>query len=158
MVIQVEQLVAAFVKMRDAKAALDEGVKKEKKKLVDGMDMITSHLQKQLDNLGVKSIKTDAGTVFKTKKEYVGVEDFELFLDFLLQSVVKAAEEVRGFEPSTTPLLVARELEYIKENANLQFLNKVINKSAVLQWMEDHENDLPPGAKYTTESVVQVRR
>lgn len=43
-------------------------------------------------------------------------------------------------------------------DGNPQLLNKAVNKTAVKEYMDAHDGELPPGVKWDEEQVVQIRK
>lgn len=143
-----DKLIGIYVKMRDVVAAKEKVFKAEKKSIGEKMEVIAKELRKRLKADEVKSIKSDSGTVFETKKEFVGIEDFDDFLRFLIGTILDCVvDEVEQ-----------RDIDSALQHAELQFLNKAVNKTATLEWMEENEGKLPPGIKYSSEFVIQVRK
>lgn len=43
-------------------------------------------------------------------------------------------------------------------DGNPQLLNKAVNKTAVKEYMDEHDGELPPGVNWGEERVVQIRK
>lgn len=150
--VKAEKLVKVYTKIRDTVSAKEKAFKDEKKKLQDQMSVVETALAKRLNEVGADSIKTDAGVAFKTTKQYVNIADFDEFLKFMIRSVLTASGfmvNIENWDPHVNRIL---------KHADWQFLNKTVNKSAVLEFMEENDNALPSGVKYESENVVQVRK
>lgn len=143
-----DKLISTYLKMRNVIAAKEKAFKAEKKSIEGSMELIGAELRKRLKPEGEKAIKTDSGTAFEVKKEFVGVEDFDDFLKFLIGSILRCA----------TNDYMDEDINAALQNAELQYLNKVVNKTAVLDHMKETKGELPPGIKYSSEIQIQVRK
>lgn len=148
-----DKLISIYVAMRDAISIKEKAFKKEKGDIKEKMGVIEKELFKRLEADGLDSLKSDSGTAFKSTKQFVGVENFDEFMKFLIKSVIDTA--VSGPNPLGGTQAV---IDHVLQNASLQFLNKVVNKAAVLEYMEENNDKLPPGIKYSSEIVIQVRK
>ena len=144
-----EKLIEAYVGMRDKVAAIAAATKKEQAGLKVNMGMIEGEIKKRLIDRGQTSFKTNAGTAFKTSKDFVGIEDHTLFLRFVVREIFAVAKLE---EPEQ------RVMDDILSNGPWQFFAKSITKDAVKKYMEEHDGEITPGAKYSVESVIQVRK
>lgn len=146
-----DQLVKTYINIRDKLKEDESNFKTHKAKMQSYLDVLESRLKSVLANQKVNSVRTDHGTAYKDKKEYVSVADWEQFLGFLAESCAKA---VGAKEP--------KELKYFKErilsDAAWHFLNRAVNKSAILQYIKEAEGALPSGIKYESENVVKIRK
>ena len=152
-----DALIGVYIQMRDKKAALDTSTKEEKAEITANMDKIETELMKRLKADGVKSLKTPSGTPFTSKAEFIAIENFNEFLGFLVKSILdadSAVSHVEGYEVDED------RIKNVLDNADLQYLNKVVNKKACLDYMEDEETKgkLPPGIKYSSEIQLNVRK
>lgn len=159
MAIETDKLVKTYIQMRDKISAIEAEAKENKKDIKDKMDIIEKELFKRLKDEGLESFKTDAGTVFKTTTDYVGVDDFDELLKFIAKSVIRSAftsDENASLEAVEATLEEAANLAL--EHADFQFLNKAVNKTATKEYMEANNGALPPGIKYGSEIVIQIRK
>jgi len=147
-----------FVNGRDGKAATE----KAKESIAMNQTKIESWLLKMLNSVG-EGIKTSAGTVYKTRKESVTCQDFEMFVDQnMLKDAAVAVAEALGFEP--LPETVARITEEIHNNMHLELLTKAVRKEAILELMGEpakdgsRPNTPPAGVNYVAVQCVGVRK
>ena len=147
-----------FVNGRDGKAATE----KAKESIAMNQTKIESWLLKMLNSVG-EGIKTSAGTVYKTRKESVTCQDFEMFVDQnMLKDAAVAVAEALGFEP--LPETVARITEEIHNNMHLELLTKAVRKEAILELMGEpakdgsRPNTPPAGVNYVAIQCVGVRK
>ena len=127
-------IVKAFILIRDATTKLEADHKTAKEVLATKQDYLHSIINKKLIDDDVKTIATDFGTAFKQKKEYVKIEDWSLFSEYVTNELVAGNDDV------------------------LAFFNKKVNKTTTLAYMKAHNGALPPGVGYTSEYELEVRR
>lgn len=144
-----EKLIKIYVEMRDKIKAIGAAASKEKAAIQISMSTIEGEIKKRLNDRGQTSFKTNAGTAFKTTKDFVSVEDHTMFLRFVICEIFKAAK----LDAPSGPLM-----DHILSNGPWQFFAKSITKGAVKDYMDEHDGAVTPGAKYSTESVIQVRK
>ncbi len=106
MTTKVNQVVAAYVKLRDQKDEIKRRHKEELAPLNENMTKLERWLQKQLLDEGVESMKTDAGTAFLQTSSSVTVRDW----------------------PAT--------LAWIQDNDEWSLLEARVNKTAVKDFLE----------------------
>lgn len=106
--INVEELVGTYVALRDRIAEVKEGHKAELKPLEAGLDELGGMLLLHLQSQKVESVRTAAGTVYKTGWATAKVQDWDATLEFikagehwdlLPRSVNKSAVEELGAVP-----------------------------------------------------------
>jgi hypothetical protein len=78
------KVVAAYVKLRDMKAARAKQFKEEIAKIEEAMDKLDARLLAHLQAANAESIRTEAGTFFKTTKTSATVADWDSFLAYVL--------------------------------------------------------------------------
>jgi hypothetical protein len=123
----INDLVSQFVALRDKKSELMAGAKDLAARLDDRMGELTSKILKAMDEQGMESVRTEAGTAYKSTKRSVSVGGWDEFLPWL-----RATE-------------------------NWHMLNRAANKTAVLEYLEEHE-ELPPGINSYSELTIGVNR
>lgn len=106
MTVKVDEIVAAYIKLRDMKDATSRRHKEELAPINEKMGKLEAWLQKHLQSEGVDSMKTKAGTAFLQSNSSATVKDW----------------------PAT--------LEWVKDNDEWSFLEARVNKTAVKDYME----------------------
>lgn len=101
MELTVDQVIAAYLKYRNQKEALEAQIKDQVKELKDKMGKLEAWLKTKADAEGVTSFKTAHGTAFVTTNDYANVADWDAVL------------------------------AYIKENDAFEMLEKRVSKNAV---------------------------
>ena len=79
------KLVATYVKIRDARPELKAKYEDDDAKLKAQLDKIERVLLKMMDDLGITSLKTEAGTATKTQRTRYWAADWDAFKDFMRQ-------------------------------------------------------------------------
>lgn len=80
---QIDKVVAAYIKLRDDKKAIQAKHKDELAGINGKMQTMEGWLMRELNNLGVESAKTEEGTAYKSKRTSVKVQDFGAFIEFV---------------------------------------------------------------------------
>jgi hypothetical protein len=86
MSVTVDEVVAAYIKLRLKKEQMEAEVKAETKKIVEKMDKFEAWLKEQADAQGVTSFKTKHGTAFLKTTDYANVENWDAALAFVLEN------------------------------------------------------------------------
>jgi hypothetical protein len=76
----IEQRVAQYLKLRDAIKAQDDAHKEKMAPYRETLEKLNNLLLDHLNKVGVESARTDAGTVYKTVKKSVSLEDADQFM------------------------------------------------------------------------------
>lgn len=86
MSVNVGQVVAAYLKLRNHKAAIEAETKDKVKEIKAKMEKLEAWIKTEADAQGVKSFKTDHGTAFLTTVDYANVADWDAMLDFIREN------------------------------------------------------------------------
>lgn len=124
----VEAVVERYVALRDRKAELVKAHKAELEVIEQAMEKIENALLNLLNEQGVESMRTGAGTAYVTRRTSVSIADWDSFRRFL------------SAQPD--PFV---------------YLDRKANKTAVEEFRKEHE-DLPPGLNWSEMRAVNVRR
>jgi hypothetical protein len=123
-----EKLVKAYIKMRDARAALAKKYEDDDKAIKDQMEIIERMLMDVCKKAGADSIRTTAGTVIRSVKTSYWTSDWESMHNF------------------------------IKENQALDLLERRIAQRAMKDWLEANPDKMPKGLNTESKYTVTVRR
>lgn len=127
MSVDIEAVVRKYVECRDACERIDKETKGRKAPLEAAMKTLETVFMKLCNDQGVTQFKTDAGTAF-------------------IQTVTRCASP--DFEAT---------LKHIVDTGEFNLLNRSVNKTAVAEYIEKHEQP-PPGVSWTVSREIQVRR
>lgn len=149
-------MVEQYVFLRDVKTRLESEHRKALDEIDEAMRDIESALFFELDSHAQESVRTAAGTVYKTKKQYVSISDKVRYLSFVLE---KVGQEYCGSNSNeTTRGLLADFILYTSSRSSLtNWLVFGANKKAIVEFLEA-QNELPPGLNFTVRNTVGVRR
>lgn len=82
-VVRPAQLIEAYIQLRDKKREVEARHKAELKPYNDMLEKLEAHLMEELDRLGISSMKSQAGTVFKVVRTSATVGDWGQALDYI---------------------------------------------------------------------------
>lgn len=82
----VDQVVAAYMKLRQQKEALEASIKEEVGILKEKMNKMEAWIKEQADLQGVTSFKTKHGTAFLSTTDYANVADWDAVLTFIQEA------------------------------------------------------------------------
>lgn len=124
---KVEELVDEYVRLRDQKSAVAAKAKELIDKLETKMDTLEADILQKFDELGVESARTKAGTAFKKVSRSTSVAQWDDFLP------------------------------WVQTTGNWHMLTRAANKTAVLEYADEHE-DLPPGINLYSKIELGINR
>lgn len=79
----VDQVIAAYLKLRNKKDAIEAEAKERVKELKDKLSKFEAWLKVRADEQGVTSFKTPHGTAFITTTDFANVADWDATLEFI---------------------------------------------------------------------------
>ena len=123
----IETLVQAYVTLRDEKAALKAQQAEALKPYDEALAKLEARALSVLNDMGVDSMKTAAGTVYSSVATSATVQDKSAFMD------------------------------YVTNNKAFELLDIRANKTAVQDFLSEHQ-DTPPGVVVRREMKVGFRR
>lgn len=126
--ISIDKLTRTYIKMRDKKAELAKELDDKISKLEGQMKTVKTAILDQMKEMGVESLGTDSGTVYRTVKTFYTTTDWESMHKFILEHGV--------------PELLEKRLQQTNTKA----------------FLEENPDLLPPGLNATTEYSVNIRR
>lgn len=127
MAVTFDRVIKEYVKLRDEKAAIEAEMKERVSDVKNKLGKLEAYLLQKLSADGSNSVKTDHGTAFITTTSYASVANWSAVLQF------------------------------VKDQDAYHMLEKRVSKSAVVDYMEQH-NEVPPGVEYGTRLSVNVRK
>lgn len=107
------EIVEKYVALRDRKAEMEKAHKAKKAQIDAALVKIENFLLKRMDAAGEESIRTTAGTAFKSTKVFTGVADWDSVLEF------------------------------VRENDRFDMLTKAVSKDAVVAYREANDDIPP---------------
>jgi len=79
----INQMVAAYIQLRDQKKQIQDRHKEELETTIAKMAIVEAGLLDMLNTTGVESARTDAGTAYKNTRVKARVENREAFFGFV---------------------------------------------------------------------------
>jgi hypothetical protein len=83
MTVNVDQVVAAYMKLRDQKAVIKKEADEKIDEIETKLDKLEKWIKVKADADGVTSFKTPHGTAFLTTTDFANVEDWDATLNFI---------------------------------------------------------------------------
>ena len=126
--VNVEQLVKAYIKMRDARQQLLREFDETDAKIKQQQDVVQQALLELCKETGTDGLKTSAGTVTRTVKTRYWTSDWNSMKNF------------------------------IKENDAFELLEQRVHQTNMKSFLEDNPNLMPPGMNIDSRYAITVRR
>lgn len=121
------KLASAYIKIRDAKSALNKDHKVKEDKLKSQLKMLENQMLKFMNENNTDSLKTEAGTMYRQ------------------MDVMPSGANWAEF------------YAWVRENDAFDALQRRVNKGFITTYMEENEGKLPPGISVHREYVCRVR-
>jgi hypothetical protein len=126
--VPLEKLTRIYIKMRDKKAELEAELENQVGKLENDMGTVKAAILNHMKSLGVESLRTDAGTVYRTVRTKYTTSDWESMGKFILEHGVP------------------------------ELLEKRIQQTNMRVFLEENPDLLPPGLNSNMEYSVTIKR
>lgn len=154
----VEQVVGYYLQYREAKAQMADRHKAEMEPINNTMAQLEGWLQAKMQQDGVDSYKTSAGTPYRAVSTSVKMEDGDAFKDFVFDP---AADMIwRSMVNAGYPLPPEAKdhiLTIIRNNAHWDMIDVRAGKKGIEEYVENQRGELPPGISISTFEKVNVR-
>lgn len=125
---KLSEAVTLYIQLRDKKAQMKSDFEASVAPITEKMDKLEAKLLDVFNKTGMDSVKTEHGTAYTAVRTTASVADREAFMEF-----VKANEEWSLIEVRAA-------------------------KTAIEQFRDNNDNELPPGINIRSERVVNIRR
>jgi hypothetical protein len=86
MTINIDDVIATYVKLREQKAVIEAEAKQKVAAFVAKMDKLEAWIKEQADAQGVTSFKTKHGTAFLTTTDYANIADWDAVLNYIREN------------------------------------------------------------------------
>jgi len=126
--VQADKLASAYIKMRDKRKELLAQYEEQDKKIEAQMILVEEELLKLCKDIGADSIKTQAGTVFRSVRTRYETTDWENMYNF------------------------------IQEHNIPQVLERRISTTNMKQFLDENPTLMPVGMNVNNRYTVTVRR
>jgi hypothetical protein len=127
--IDVSRLTAVYVAIRDRRSEIKRIYEAEDEQLKAQLETIEGAMLKHLNDHGMESVRTDAGTFYKQEEIKPNIVDDKAFF------------------------------QWIKDNNAFDAMQRRVSVTFVKEFMDSHEGKLPPpGIQVSREYVCRVRK
>ncbi len=125
---KLSEAVSLYIQLRDKKAEMKADFDASIAPLNDKMDKLEAKLLDVFNKTGMDSVKTENGTAYTAVRTTASVADREAFMEF------------------------------VKANEEWSLLEVRASKTAIEQFRDSNNDELPPGVNIRSERVVNIRR
>lgn len=126
---KLDALVEKYIFLRDKKAQIKAEYDAKVGEIDQMLDRIEAVLLQAFQDAGMDSVRTSAGTAYKSVRTSAQVADWDAFRTFVQQN-----------------------------DPELTMIERRCNKTAVEQFKAANDGSLPPGLNWREELVVNIRR
>lgn len=156
--ITVEQATAKYIELRDRKAQIAERHKTELAPLQEAMASIETWLLDKMNQEGVDSFKTPAGTPYRSVAISMKLEDDAAFKNFVFAPAVQAVVNyLSATGHAVLPVDQEAVAQIVRDHANWGVVDFRAGKKGIQEYQEE-SGVLPPGVSTSQFSTVNVRR
>lgn len=125
----IDQMIEKYIALRDKKAELETAHKAKLAPINEGLEKIENFLLAKMQEQGLTSFPVKGvGTAYQSERTSVTMASWDDFKPFIQE-----------------------------QEDPFRFLDRKVNKTAVEEYMAEHQ-DVPPGVNVRREVVVNVRR
>ena len=100
-----DQLIAYYVSIRDAKEKANEAFKKETERMNEALAKLEGILQEKLDELGLESFNSAAGTAYSKVRNSATVKDRDTFYQWCVDNDELGAIDIKANAKAVRELL-----------------------------------------------------
>ena len=148
---EIKAVVEKYIQLRDDKAVLAEKHKAEMEPFNQQMEVIEKWLLQEMDRIGADSIKTDAGTPYKSVAKSVKMVDSESFKQFVFADAIN---HITGIMGQDYEKLVK---ETLLTDIKWDIVNFQPGKKGIIDYTAE-TGHLPPGIDMSSFITVNIRR
>lgn len=125
---KLSEAVTLYIQLRDKKAEMKSEFEASVAPITEKMEKLEAKLLDVFNKTGMDSVKTEHGTAYTAVRTTASVADREAFMEF------------------------------VKANEEWSLLEVRASKTAIEQFRDSNDNELPPGVNIRSERVVNIRR
>jgi phage host-nuclease inhibitor protein Gam len=125
---KLSEAVTLYIQLRDKKAQMKSDFDASVAPINDKMEKLEAKLLDVFNKTGMDSVKTEHGTAYTAVRTTASVADRDAFMEF------------------------------VKANEEWSLLEVRAAKTAIEQFRDNNDNELPPGVNIRSERVVNIRR
>ena len=125
---KLSEAVTLYIQLRDKKAQMKSDFDASVAPITEKMDKLEAKLLDVFNKTGMDSVRTEHGTAYTAVRTTASIADREAFMEF------------------------------VKANEEWSLLEVRASKTAIEQFRDSNDNELPPGVNIRSERVVNIRR
>jgi hypothetical protein len=126
--VPLEKLTRIYIKMREKKAEVTHELEEKVSKIEQDMKTVKTAILSHMKEIGAESLRTEAGTVYRTVRTTYATSDWESMHKFILEHGVP------------------------------ELLEKRIQQTNMKAFLEENPEMLPPGLNANSEYSVTIKR
>jgi len=126
--LSLEKLTRVYIKMREKKAEISQELEAKMSDMEEKMKTVKTAILDHMKELGAESLRTDAGTVYRTVRTTYSTNDWDSMNKFILEHSVP------------------------------ELLEKRLHQTNMKVFLEEHPDVLPPGLNANMEYSVTIKR
>lgn len=126
--VPLEKLTRIYIKMREKKSEVSQELEEKIAKIEADMKAVKTAILQHMKDIGAESLRTEAGTVYRTVRTTYSTSDWESMHKFILEHGVP------------------------------ELLEKRIQQTNMRAFLEDNPELLPPGLNANAEYSVTIKR
>jgi hypothetical protein len=126
--VPLEKLTRVYIKMREKKAEVSHELEEKISKIDQDMRTVKTAILTHMKEIGAESLRTEAGTVYRTVRTTYATSDWESMHKFILEHGVP------------------------------ELLEKRIQQTNMKAFLEENPEMLPPGLNANSEYSVTIKR
>jgi hypothetical protein len=126
--LDISKRVDQYVRLRDKITEMKERHKAELAPYNEALEKLNALLLSHLNEIEGESVRTEAGTVYRTEKKSASLADADAFMRFVIGT------------------------------GSWDLLDRKANVTAVADFIEENDGHTPPGVNFSSTLIVGVRR
>lgn len=141
-------VVKKYIELRDDLAMQAAEAAERAKPAQEAMAVIETYLLREMEKMGVDSLKTPSGTPYKAVSKSVKLQDAESFKKFVFAPVVDALSKLPNM-PDIMALLTA--------GIRWDMIDFRAGKKGIVEHLEE-TGEVPPGITFDSFTKINIRR
>ncbi len=153
MTIDIRSVVEKYIELRDQRASIAERHKAELAPISESMEIIEKWLLKQMEEMGVDSLKTPAGTPYKAITKSVKMADAEAFKRFVFAPLIDALASAATAQGMQLPDIYS----LLQSGVFWDMIDFRCGKKGIVEYTEQN-GQIPPGVTMDSFTTINIRR
>jgi hypothetical protein len=153
MTVEIKSVVEKYISLRDQKAEIAERHKVELAPLNESMEIIEKWLLQEMEKMGVESLKTPAGTPYKTITKSVKMADPDAFKRFVFTPLIDSLTGMLQAQGVHVPDLYS----LLQGGVFWDMIDFRAGKKGIVEYAEQN-GSIPPGVTVDNFTTINIRR